>query len=152
MARRTHLTDVGRITFSNLADLGAGIREGWLTDPSILAAIHPRFLALAGPSVAFVLTWGNGDEFLNNSIKIVQSPSSDAGEFSAVEWISVGDSVVLALGTSQGYLLVYSLENELILKQVVKLGFFGWKLKVRSFYVFFLRFRFGCRLCILGEF
>lgn len=119
MARRTHLTDVGLITFSDLTDLGAGSREGWLTDPSILAAIHPRFLALAGPSVAFVLPWGSGDGFVNNSIKIVQSASSNSCEFSAIEWISVGDSVVLALGTSEGYLFVYSLENELILKQVL---------------------------------
>ncbi|KAK9085684.1 hypothetical protein Sjap_026095 [Stephania japonica] len=112
MAPRTHLTDLGCIACEELSEFGAG-NEGWLDTPNLSAAVDSSSLALANRSLVLVLDWLNGD-LINTPIKIKPSLSPIKGDITAVQWLDFDDFRALALGTSNGYLLVYSLEGDLI--------------------------------------
>ncbi|KAF8409061.1 hypothetical protein HHK36_005133 [Tetracentron sinense] len=121
MARRTHLTELGCIACDELADLGAG-KEGWLVEsPSLFSALDTHSLALAVRSFVLILGW-NDDDPSSRPIKIRPSLSQIEGQISAIEWLIFDDLRVLALGTSKGYLLIYSLGADLILKQMIHPG------------------------------
>ncbi|OVA14398.1 Rab3-GAP regulatory subunit [Macleaya cordata] len=125
MARRTHLTDLGCIACEELTELGAG-KEGWLVDdPTLLSALDTNSLALANRSIVLILDWNN-DDYHDQSVRTVKiRPSltpTEEGEITAVQWIVVDDLRVLALGTSNGYLLIYSLGADLIHEQMIHPG------------------------------
>ncbi|KAG1367912.1 putative rab3 GTPase-activating protein non-catalytic subunit [Cocos nucifera] len=126
MARRSHLTHVGCIACDELEELGAGEREGWLDDPSLLAALHPDALALAhsSRSLVLVLGWDRDPDPSSprQPLKIRPSLATDDGHISAIEWLPFGDLLALALGTSAGILIVYSLTGDLIHKQIIHPG------------------------------
>lgn len=117
MARRTYTTELGCIACDELGDFGAG-KEGWLVDnPNLLCALDSHSLALANRSVILVLGWAGSDGY---QVKIRPSDLSpiEAEHVSALEWLVFDDIKVILAGTSCGYLLIYSLSGDLILKQV----------------------------------
>ncbi|XP_068666172.1 uncharacterized protein [Aristolochia californica] len=117
MPPRTHLRELGCIACEELSDLGAG-KEGWLSDdPFLLSALEAHSVALANRSLVLILRW----DYSSNPIKIRPSLSSVEGHISAIEWLVFEDFRVLALGTSSGYLLIYS-ETDLIHKQFIHPG------------------------------
>ncbi|WOK91499.1 hypothetical protein Cni_G00190 [Canna indica] len=127
MTRRSHLTEIGCIACDELTELGAGKREGWLEDPSLLAALHPHSLALASAAHSLVLVLGWDPHRRSPSspchpVKIHPSLSPSEGKISSLEWLPFGDLLALGLGTSGGLLLVYSVGGDLIHKQLVHPG------------------------------
>lgn len=136
MARRSHLhlTEVCALAsgFDDLSILGLGEREGWLDDPSLLSSLSPysHSLALAHPSKSLILVLSSttGDRVGNADYAVVSRIRPSLGEsdgiLAAIEWVPHvrdGDddaAPVLAVGTTVGYLLFYSLAGELIHKQV----------------------------------
>ncbi|KAK9092968.1 hypothetical protein Syun_027879 [Stephania yunnanensis] len=118
MAPRTHLTDLGSIACEELSELGAG-KEGWLDTPNLSAAIDSSSLALANRSLVLLLDWRGNCDLINSPIKIKPSLSPIEGDITAVQCLDFHDFRVLALGTSNGYLLIYSLEGDLIHKQMI---------------------------------
>ncbi|XP_010276997.1 PREDICTED: rab3 GTPase-activating protein non-catalytic subunit-like isoform X2 [Nelumbo nucifera] len=118
MARRSHVTEFGCIACDELAELGAG-REGWLVDnPNILSALDAHSLALANHSVILILGW-NYDDPSSRPVKIRPSLTPVEGDITAIEWLVFDDLHALAVGTSNGYLIIYSLESDLIHKQMI---------------------------------
>ncbi|KAL7218370.1 hypothetical protein ACSBR2_011607 [Camellia fascicularis] len=132
MARRNHTTELGSIACDDLTELGAG-KEGWLVDnPNLLTALDTHSLAIANHSVVLVLDWSDGSDPTGPRVKIRPTLSPIESEYiSSVEWLVFDDIRVLALGTSCGYLLIYSLRGDLIHKQIVNPGRI-LKLRVRG--------------------
>ncbi|KAG6471308.1 hypothetical protein ZIOFF_068749 [Zingiber officinale] len=128
MARRSHLMEIGCIACDELSEVGAGEREGWLDDPSLLAALHHHSLALASATrpIALVLGWDHDHRFSSSAvrdpIKIHPVLSPYEGRITALEWLPFGDVLALALGTSAGLLLIFSVGGDLIHKQLVHTG------------------------------
>ncbi|RRT61851.1 hypothetical protein B296_00043866 [Ensete ventricosum] len=125
MARRSHLTEIGCIACDELAELGAGDREGWLDDPALFAALHSHSLAVASAARPLVLVLGWDPDRRSPSsprhpVKIHPSLSPSDGRITALEWLPFGDLLALALGTSAGLLLFYSVSGDLIHKQVLR--------------------------------
>ncbi|KAM7498622.1 hypothetical protein LguiA_023036 [Lonicera macranthoides] len=120
MPPRIHTTEVGSIASDDLTELGAG-KEGWLVEnPNLICALDTHSLAIANRSVVLVLEWSNGDDQSGNRVKIRPTMNPIEAEYiSAIEWLVFDDIRVLALGTSCGYLLIYSLGGDLIHKQIV---------------------------------
>ncbi|GMH24916.1 hypothetical protein Nepgr_026759 [Nepenthes gracilis] len=120
MARRTHTTELGCIACDDLSELGAG-KEGWLVDnPNLLCALDHQSLALANKSLILLLGWSN-DPF-DSRVKIRPNLSPiDAEYITAIEWLVFDDLRVLAVGTSSGCLMIYSLDGDLIHKQMIHL-------------------------------
>lgn len=120
MPPRIHTTEVGSIASDDLTELGAG-KEGWLVEnPNLICALDTHSLAIANRSVVLVLEWSNGDDQSGNRVKIRPTMNPIEAEYiSAIEWLVFDDIRVLALGTSCGYLLIYSLGGDLIHKQVL---------------------------------
>ena len=127
MARRVYTTELGCIACNELSELGAG-KEAWLVEnPSLICALDTDSLALANRSFVLVLGWSeNGDPY-NSPVKIRPTLSQiETERITAVEWLVFDEIRVLAVGTSSGYLMIYSLGADLIHKQVSELGgFFG---------------------------
>nr|GLL16532.1 rab3 GTPase-activating protein non-catalytic subunit [Ipomoea trifida] len=118
MARRSsHTTELGCIACDDLSDLGAG-KEGWLVEnPNLLTALDTHSLALASRSIILVLQWTDAAD---PAAKIIPELSPIQAEYlSALAWLVFDDIKVLAVGTSSGYLLIYSLRGDLIHKQLV---------------------------------
>ncbi|XP_078431767.1 rab3 GTPase-activating protein non-catalytic subunit [Wolffia australiana] len=115
MARRSHLTPVGWIAAEDLDEVGAGKIEGWLSDPSLLAAIQTPYLVIARRTIAIIVRW---DDRRRDSVKI-RPTLAPSEEITAVEWIPIGEILAVALGTSAGLLFLYSTDGDLILKQIV---------------------------------
>ncbi|XP_026407461.1 rab3 GTPase-activating protein non-catalytic subunit-like [Papaver somniferum] len=135
MARRSHLTDLGCIACEDLTELGAG-KEGWLVnDPTLLSALDTHCLALSNQSLILILDWNNHDSNDPSSInKLKIRPSlipSLQGEITAIQWLVFDDIKVLAIGTSNGYLLIYSLRGDLVHEQMIYPGRI-LRLRVRS--------------------
>ncbi|XP_072971476.1 uncharacterized protein [Typha angustifolia] len=124
MARRSHLTEVGCIACDELGDLGAGEREGWLSDPSLLFAFHSHSLAIAhsSHSLILLLPWSNSSSNSDVASSVHPSLSSSDGHIAAIEWLPFGDLLTLAVATSVGFLLIYSLSGDLIHKQSIYPG------------------------------
>ncbi|CAK9325252.1 unnamed protein product [Citrullus colocynthis] len=121
MARRTFTTELGCIACEELADFGAG-KEGWLVDnPNLLCALDSHSLALANRSTILVLGWVGSDGY---KVKIRPSDLSpiEAEFISALEWLVFDEIKVILVGSSCGYLLIYSLSGDLILKQMIHPG------------------------------
>lgn len=126
MARRTHITELGCIACEELTEFGAG-KEGWLAeDPNLLSALDTHSLALANRSLILIFDWNNNNNHeydRNRPIKIKPSLSSTVeGAISAIEWLVFDDIRVICVGTYNGYFLVYSLDGDLIHKQIVHPG------------------------------
>ncbi|XP_059662724.1 uncharacterized protein LOC132308615 [Cornus florida] len=132
MARRTHTTELGCIACDDLSDVGAG-KEGWLVEnPNLLTALDDNFLVLANRYVVLVLERSDNPHPATSRVKIRPNMSPIEAEYiSAIEWLVFDDIRVLALGTSCGYLLIYSLGGDLIHKQIVNTGRI-LKLRVRG--------------------
>lgn len=109
------LTELGCVACEELGALGAG-KEGWLqTTPNLILAITSQSVALANKSLLVILTW-NGDE----GPKIIIRPAlSSEGDITAIEWLAFDQDRTLALGTSQGFLLIYSSNGDLLHKQML---------------------------------
>ena len=125
MARRVYTTELGCIACNELSELGAG-KEAWLVEnPSLICALDTDSLALANRSFVLVLGWSeNGDPY-NSPVKIRPTLSQiETERITAVEWLVFDEIRVLAVGTSSGYLMIYSLGADLIHKQVSELGGF----------------------------
>ncbi|KAJ4948035.1 hypothetical protein NE237_031064 [Protea cynaroides] len=121
MAKRSHLTELGCIACEELSELGAG-KEGWLVEnPSLLAVLDTHSIALADRSTVLILGW-NEDDPSSRPVKIRPSLSPAEGEISAIEWIVFDDIRVLSIGTSNGYLLIFSVGGDLIHKQMIYPG------------------------------
>ena len=119
MAKRTHTTDLGCIACHELGELGAG-KEGWLVDnPNLLCALDTHAIALANRSQIVTLGWSDSDA---SRLKIRPELSPIEAEYiSAIEWLVFDEIRVIAIGTSCGYLLLFSLAGHLIHKQVIHL-------------------------------
>ncbi|KAL2944554.1 Rab3 GTPase-activating protein non-catalytic subunit [Bienertia sinuspersici] len=119
MAKRNHTTTLGCIACDELSELGAG-KESWLVNnPFLLSALDTHSLALSNKSLIIIFGWSN-DPFNNSKTKILPELSPIHSEYiSAIEWLVFDDIRVLALGTSSGYLLIYSLDGGLIHKQLL---------------------------------
>lgn len=117
MSRRNHTTDLGCIACDELSELGAG-KEGWLIDnPSLLCALDTHALALSNRSLVLILAWSDPR---SPRVKIRPELSPIEAEFiSAIEWLVFDEIRVIAIGTSRGYLLIYSLDGEMIHRQVL---------------------------------
>lgn len=109
------LTELGCVACEELGALGAG-KEGWLQiNPNLILAITSQSVALANKSLLVILTW-NGDE----GPKIIIRPAlSSEGDITAIEWLAFDQDRTLALGTSQGFLLIYSSNGDLLHKQML---------------------------------
>ncbi|KAK9269617.1 hypothetical protein L1049_001394 [Liquidambar formosana] len=128
MARRIHTTELGCIACDDLTDLGAG-KEGWLVgNPNLLTALDTHSLALANRYLALVLGWSDGSDRVK--IRPELSPI-DAESITALEWLVFDDVRALAIGTSSGYLMIYSLGGDLIHRQMIHPGQI-LKLRVRG--------------------
>ncbi|KAJ9551467.1 hypothetical protein OSB04_015512 [Centaurea solstitialis] len=122
MARRAHLTDLGSIASVDLTELGAG-KEGWLDNPNVLCALDTNSLAIASRYFLLVLEWSDASAPARFRVKIRPNLSPIEAEYvSALEWFVFDDIRVIAIGTSCGYLLIYSLAGDLIHKQLVYPG------------------------------
>ncbi|KAG0458272.1 hypothetical protein HPP92_023429 [Vanilla planifolia] len=122
MARRSLFTEVCCIACDELDELGAGSREGWLTDPSLLAALHPSALAMAHTSLSLFLLLPLDPSSFGRPTIIRPSLSAEEGRISAIEWLPFADLLALAVGTSTGFLLLYSTSGDLVHRQVVHPG------------------------------
>lgn len=120
MAKRTHVSAVGWVDSDEFTEIGGGRSEGWLADSSLLAAIQFPYLVLAQRNLAVVVGWDEDPDSSSagRSFRIRPALSPSEGEITAVEWIAIDEFLALALGTSGGYLLLYSKEGALIHKQV----------------------------------
>lgn len=116
MAKRNYATELGCIACEELGDLGAG-KEGWLVDnPNLLCALDTHAIALANRSLIVTLGWSDSD---SSRVKIRPELSPIEAEFiSAIEWLVFDEIRAIAVGTSCGYLLFFSLAGHLIHKQV----------------------------------
>ncbi|KAL7143437.1 hypothetical protein ABFS83_08G190500 [Erythranthe nasuta] len=129
MSRRNHTTELGCIAGEDLTHVGAG-KEGWLVDnPSLLVSLDTHSLALANRSLILILNWSQSinprpDPDARRTVRIRPDLSPIESEYiSAVEWLVFDDDVrVLAVGTSCGYLLIFSLHGRLIHRQIVNPG------------------------------
>ncbi|XP_077252218.1 rab3 GTPase-activating protein non-catalytic subunit [Tasmannia lanceolata] len=122
MAMRTHVRELGCVACEELSELGAG-KEGWLVnDPSILLTLdsHSHSLALANKSLLLLFSWDHHHHY--TPIKIRPSLSPTDGYISALQFLIFEDLRVLAVGTSNGYFLIYSLEADLIHRQMIHPG------------------------------
>ena len=117
MAKRSLITPLGRIASDELNEFGAGRTEGWLSEPSLQTSIQSPFLVIANRSVVVIIRW-EGRRDPSPAIRIIPELSTSEGEITAVEWISIDEFLILAVGTSGGYLLLYSIKGDLIHKQV----------------------------------
>ncbi|KAL9671542.1 hypothetical protein QQ045_009111 [Rhodiola kirilowii] len=116
MARRASTTPIGSIAGGDLSEVGAG-KEGWLvSNPNLLTALDTHYLAIANKLTVFVTGWSSSE---SDRVRIRPELSPiDAEYISAIEWLVFGDDVRgLAIGTSSGYLMVYSFEGHLIHRQ-----------------------------------
>uniref|UniRef100_A0A7N0TDT1 Rab3-GAP regulatory subunit N-terminal domain-containing protein n=1 Tax=Kalanchoe fedtschenkoi TaxID=63787 RepID=A0A7N0TDT1_KALFE len=116
MARRASTTAIGSIVDADLSEVGAG-KEGWLvSNPNLLTALDTHYVAIANKSIVIVTGWSSGE---SDRVRILPELSPIEAEYiSAIEWLVFGDDVRgLAIGTSSGYLMVYSLEGRLIHRQ-----------------------------------
>ncbi|KZV29702.1 rab3 GTPase-activating protein non-catalytic subunit [Dorcoceras hygrometricum] len=138
MSRRYHTTELGCIAGVDLSDLGAG-KEGWLVEnANLLVSLDTRSLAIANRSLILLIQWSNSrdgraDPDNNRTVKILPDLSPIEAEYiSAVESLFLDDDTkVLAVGTSCGYLLIYSFSGRLIHRQFVNSGRI-LKLRVRG--------------------
>ncbi|KAJ3683411.1 hypothetical protein LUZ60_013638 [Juncus effusus] len=142
MARRSHLhlTEVCALasTSDDLSRLGLGEKEGWLDDPSLLSTLSPHnhSLALAHTAKSIIVVLASagtrssiGDYNVVSRIKVSLGESD--GSVAAIEWVprrsegegygndEVAPAPVLAVGTTVGYLVFYSISGELIHKQSI---------------------------------
>lgn len=117
MARRSNVTELGCIACDELSEIGAG-KEGWLVNtPNLLTALDNRSLALATKSLILHIPWS---DLYSPRLKIRPELSPIESEhITAIELLVFEDIRVIVVGTSRGYLLFYSLDGELIHKQVV---------------------------------
>ncbi|KAH0468329.1 hypothetical protein IEQ34_003362 [Dendrobium chrysotoxum] len=123
LARRSHFTDLCCIACSELEDLGAGEREGWLSDSSLLSALHPHALALAHSSLSLLLLLPLDPSSSRRPTTVRPSLSAEEGRISAIEWLPFADLLALALGTSSGSLLIYSLAGIVHPGRILRLRF-----------------------------
>lgn len=115
--KRSHTTELGCIACEELSDLGAG-KEGWLVEnPNILCALDTHSIALANRSFILVTGWDDGPR---RRIRPDLSPI-EAEFITSLEWLVFDEIRVIAVGTSCGYFLVYSLDGQLVHRQVSEL-------------------------------
>ncbi|XP_017980083.1 PREDICTED: rab3 GTPase-activating protein non-catalytic subunit [Theobroma cacao] len=124
MSKRSnlHLTDLGCIAGEDLSEFGAG-KEGWLApdaSTTLLCALDAHFLAIANRSLILILGWSDPDE-PRLQIRPELSPI-EAEHITAIEWLVFDEIKVIAVGTSRGFILVYSLRGDLIHRQIVYPG------------------------------
>lgn len=133
MARRTnHTTNIATIPSQDLTDLGTNK----LNNPNLLHAYDTNALAISNRYIILVLEWSNGSSGQGRlRVKIRPNLSPIEAEYvSALEWLVFDDIRVIAVGTSCGYFLVFSLSGDLIHKQVLT----------------FVNFFFFNKVCVFG--
>ncbi|KAG5032574.1 hypothetical protein JHK85_016556 [Glycine max] len=121
MSRRSYKTELGCIACDELGELGAG-KPHWLVEtPQLLCAIDTHSLLLANRSTILLLSWSSDSTAAAPPpLKIRPDLSPiDAESISALEWLAFRDHRVIVAGTSSGYLLLYSLQGELIHRQMI---------------------------------
>ncbi|KAE8681110.1 peptide-N4-(N-acetyl-beta-glucosaminyl)asparagine amidase A-like [Hibiscus syriacus] len=117
--RSHHLTELGCIAGEDLTEFGAG-KEGWLTPDAgttVICALDAHSLAIANRSIVLILGWSDQDKH-RVQIRTELSPI-EAERITAIEWLVFDDIKVIAVGTSRGFLLIYSLRGDLIHRQMV---------------------------------
>ncbi|XP_065861957.1 uncharacterized protein [Euphorbia lathyris] len=126
-SKRNHTTELGCIACEELSDLGAG-KEGWLVDnPNLHCALDTHSLALANRFLILVTGWDEGPRLkIRPDLSPIESES-----ITALEWLVFDDVRVIAAGTSRGYLLIYSLDGNLIHKQMIYPGRI-FKIRIRG--------------------
>ncbi|KAK7405331.1 hypothetical protein VNO78_06562 [Psophocarpus tetragonolobus] len=122
MARQSRKTELGCIACDELGELGAG-KPHWLVEtPHLLCAIDTHSLLLANRTTILLLSWSP----LSTApppLKIRPDLSPIDAEFiSALQWLAFRDHRVIVAGTSSGYLLLYSLQGDLIHRQMIYPG------------------------------
>ncbi|KAG6392721.1 hypothetical protein SASPL_146945 [Salvia splendens] len=126
MWRRNHTKELGCIAGADLSAVGAG-KEGWLVEsPNLHVALDTNSIALANRSLILILNWSQSIDVgsvmdSNLAAKIMPELSPIEAEYiSAIEWLVFDDDIrVLAVGTSCGYLMIFSIQGRLIHRQIV---------------------------------
>ncbi|KAL1536779.1 rab3 GTPase-activating protein non-catalytic subunit-like isoform X1 [Salvia divinorum] len=126
MWRRNHTQELGCIAGADLSAVGAG-KEGWLVEsPNLLVALDTNSIALANRSLILILNWSQSINVgsvkdSNLAAKIIPELSPIEPEYiSAIEWLVFDDDIrVLAVGTSCGDLMIFSIQGRLIHRQIV---------------------------------
>ncbi|KAK9674195.1 hypothetical protein RND81_12G217500 [Saponaria officinalis] len=121
----TTTTTLGFITCEELTEFGAGTESWLVNNPFLLSSLDTHSLALSNKSLILILSWS--DQFFDNEnnnrdlrVKIHPTLSPINAEFiSAIEWLVFDHIRVLAVGTSSGYFLIFSLDGALIHKQII---------------------------------
>uniref|UniRef100_A0A2P2JIC8 Rab3 GTPase-activating protein non-catalytic subunit n=1 Tax=Rhizophora mucronata TaxID=61149 RepID=A0A2P2JIC8_RHIMU len=113
--KRSHTRELGCIACEELSDVGAG-KEGWLAEsPNLQCALDAHSIAVANRFVILVTGWDDGPRL---RIRPELSPI-ESEIITALEWLVFDEIRVIAVGTSRGYLLVYSLDGHLVHRQMV---------------------------------
>ncbi|KAL9236469.1 hypothetical protein vseg_011137 [Gypsophila vaccaria] len=130
MSTTTTTTNIATITCEELASIGAGTQEWLTTNPNLLSALDTTSLALATKSFILLLVLDTDTDTdtrrvhrtpqFSFRVKIHPTLSPINAEcVSAVEWLVFDHVRVLAVGTSSGYLLIFSIDGHLIHKQII---------------------------------
>ncbi|XP_050220472.1 uncharacterized protein LOC126670705 [Mercurialis annua] len=116
--KRNHTTELGCIACEELTEIGAG-KESWLVEnPNLNCALDTHSIALANRSVIVITAWDDAPRIkIRPDLSPIESES-----ITALEWLVFDEIRVIAVGTSCGFLLVYSLDAHLIHKQMVYPG------------------------------
>nr|CAB3456796.1 unnamed protein product [Digitaria exilis] len=128
--RGHHLTEVALLASASadLAAAGAGEREGWLDDPTVLPSLGPRgrdlAVASAARSVLVIIPVAGGGA---GGVTVNPALGPEEGRISAVEWVPLTaeddgegeEGVAVAVGTDTGWLLFYSFAGDLLHKQSI---------------------------------
>ncbi|KAJ9153504.1 hypothetical protein P3X46_026933 [Hevea brasiliensis] len=116
--KRSHTTEIACVACEELGDLGAG-KEGWLVEnPNLLCALDTHSLALANRSLILVTGWDDGPRLeIRPDLSPIESES-----ITALEWLVFDEIRVIAVGTSCGYFSLYSLDGQLVHRQMVYPG------------------------------
>eukprot|EP00257_Ricinus_communis_P019148 XP_015578056.1 rab3 GTPase-activating protein non-catalytic subunit [Ricinus communis] len=117
-SKRSHTTELGCIACEELSDVGAG-KEGWLVDnPNLKCALDTHSIAISNRYLILITGWDDGPRLkIRPDLSPIESES-----ITALEWLVFDEIRVVAVGTSCGYFLVYSLDGHLIHKQMVYPG------------------------------
>ncbi|KAI7733130.1 hypothetical protein M8C21_012705 [Ambrosia artemisiifolia] len=132
MARKTHLTDHRNVAiFFDIVEL-MRLEEGWLDNPNLVLAVDKYVVAIFYRRFLYLLNWPKASAPFAVRRNILYGFSSVEEEHvSVLEWLVFDDYRVIAMGTSRGYLLLFSVGFELLHKQLVYPGRI-LKLRVRQ--------------------
>eukprot|EP00249_Psilotum_nudum_P014617 c24920_g1_i1 orf=88-1509(-) len=105
------------IVAEELELVGAG-SEGWIDDPSLVMAMSASLLAVARLTTVVIVALEDEQSKRVPRPVVIRLPTvEDEPRIKAMEWLIFDKLSVLAVGTTQGTVLMYSTNGSLLLKQ-----------------------------------